>query len=384
MLHSAENGPLSPGSQVGQYKVIVQLGSGTYGDVYKVLDTDLGVPRALKVLKRSAGSHRVRLLREGRAMAKVEHPNVVRVIHTIDDGDVTGLVLEFIAGRSLAEMLDELDPTLLDPTSTAARAMIDLGEARRLGRGIISGVCAAHRGGFLHRDLKPENVLLATGPDGRRVPKVVDFGLAKELLTTSSGGSHTLPGTALGTPFYMSPEQWRNAKTVDERTDVWSLGALLYQLITGQVPFPGVTAVEVADRIRIGRYEDPAAVRPSLPRGMADAIRGALVVDRHRRIADCQALLETWTRTGQERTVVQVGPPSEQSTLLTSARDAQPTVVVSPRGHAAPPPVAPVPEPPFAALTLLVAGTIGVLSGMGFVVGYLLILAYRTLQGTFG
>lgn len=273
---------LSPGDIVAKrYTVEHEIGRGGMAVVYQVLHHQLGTPCALKVLTVSARSVRSRLLREGQVQAGLAHPNVVSVIDVVEIGDAPGLVMELVRGPSLEQLLSHSELTL--------------DQADDLADGIFSGMSAAHRAGLIHRDLKPANILCAITERGL-VPKVSDFGLAK-LIGDEAGANATTTrsGTTMGTPAYMSPEQIRSAKSVDRRADVFSLGAILYELVTRQRAFPGEDLLEIFNNVANGRYVPPAELRPDLPDRMELAIRGALEPDRERRIRDVATLRSIWS-----------------------------------------------------------------------------------------
>ena len=194
------------------------------GVVYAVRHIQLGAPYALKLLKITGDSRKVRairarLLTEGRIQASLRHRNIVTVTDTVLIDDQPGLVMEWVDGTNLDAFIEKRSPLPLDLIES-------------VGRSIIRGVRAAHAAGHLHRDLKPDNILIAD-EDGEWVPKVADFGLAKVLQDDGIAGASTVHGSVFGTPQYMSPEQAMDSKSVDERTDVFALGCILYELCTG-------------------------------------------------------------------------------------------------------------------------------------------------------
>jgi WD40 repeat protein len=263
---------LEPGTDLGRYTVDVRIGRGGMGTVYRVRHNELGSLHALKVLHRATGSIRDRLVREGRAQSRLRHPNVVPVTDVVDIGGAPGLILEYVDGPSLHERLRE--------------GKVPLDQADALAQDILHGVAAAHAAGIVHRDLKPGNVLLAPTGDGFQA-KVTDFGLARHV---DAGGDLTRSNAALGTPAYMSPEQVRDSATADVRSDVFSLGALLYELVSGKQAFAATSVAETFDRVRAGRYEPLVGV----PDRMREAIAAALQIDPARRPADGAALLARW------------------------------------------------------------------------------------------
>ncbi len=266
---------LQPGVVLDRYEVIDELGRGGMAVVYRVRHNTLGSVHALKILTLHGESIRDRLVQEGRVQAGLRHPNIVAVTDVIDVSGSPGLVMEYIDGPSLEAWLLDHKP--------------DLATAEQLFRGVLAGVRRAHRDGLVHRDLKPGNVLLESTEEGL-IPKVADFGLAKAL-EAGGGMNRTRTGIAMGTPAYMAPEQIRDAKNVDGRADIFTLGCILYALVVGQAPFEGPDVLSIFNSVCEGRYvsaRERVAVSPHLD----DAIQGCLQVDRDRRIPTCDALLE--------------------------------------------------------------------------------------------
>jgi serine/threonine protein kinase len=264
------------GATIDRYVVEGRLGEGGMGVVLRVRHQVLGTAHALKVLTLTSRGLQDRLRREGVIQAALAHPNVVRVSDVVDVGDGIGLILEYVDGPSLEDLLRERRPTLAEVDAIAT--------------GILAGVAAAHRAGVVHRDLKPANILLARAGDGF-VPKVADFGLAKAL---DGGASRTRTGATFGTPSYMSPEQTRDAKNLGPASDVWSLGAVLYELCTGHKAFDGVDVLETMRSVAAGAYAPPRSLAPELPRRMERAIVAALQVDPARRPRSVEALAALW------------------------------------------------------------------------------------------
>ena len=271
---------LATGAVVDRYTIEGLLGQGGMAVVYRARHNQLGTLHAVKVLQISTPSIRERLLLEGRVQAALRHVNIVAVTDVIDVGGNPGLVMELIQGLSLEQLLNKTPLTLE--------------QADELARGIIAGVGEAHRLGLIHRDLKPGNVMLQTTATGL-VPKVTDFGLAKLLSTPESGGSATRTGSTMGTPCFMAPEQIRDAKTADKRADIYSLGAILYELVTNRRAFEQADIIAIFNAVSKGDYPPPRSLVPNIPARMEAAIVGALKVDRDARIPDCETLLAIWT-----------------------------------------------------------------------------------------
>jgi serine/threonine-protein kinase len=264
----------------GKYEVLGPIGSGAMASVYKVRHTQLKSLYALKILDGAGARMQERLMREGRVQASLRHPNVVSVHDVLRVDGQPALLMEYVSGPSLSAYILANEPLAVD-------------EIDRLARGILRGVRAAHAAGHLHRDLKPANILLQP-LDGELVPKIADFGLVK-ILGDPDDPTQTRTGQLLGSPAYMSPEQTMSATLVDQRTDIWALGTVLYQLVTGRLAFPHRDLVTVFSMIRSGDFRDPRALRERIPQRMWNAILGAMTVDADRRIHDCDELLAVWS-----------------------------------------------------------------------------------------
>jgi len=243
---------LLPGKSLGPYTILELIGSGGMGEVYLAQDSRLGRRVALKLLPDHFVINEDRLRRfrqEARAASALNHPNII-TIHEIGEAETTHyIVTEFIEGETLRALL--------------IRNRIELARALDIATQTASALAAAHMAGIVHRDIKPENIMLRR--DG--YVKVLDFGIAKlmpEGVTPSMGMSfETSPGLIVGTAHYMSPEQAQGFK-VDERTDIWSLGVLLYEMLTGQLPFKGKTSSHTV--VSIVEQKVPPLVRgPEVP-----------------------------------------------------------------------------------------------------------------------
>ncbi|MGB3965568.1 MAG: serine/threonine-protein kinase, partial [Planctomycetota bacterium] len=207
---------------IGPFRLLRELGHGGQGAVHLAEDTRLGRQVALKVL-RAGGDHasRLRFVREAHAAARLHHPAIATVLETGTHDGVAWLAVQYVPGPSLAGRL--LDVGRL-PLREAAELVARMAEALEV----------AHRAGLVHRDVKPANVLL--GPDG---PVILDFGLAHD--RTRDEPTLTSPGDLCGTPAYMAPEQIAGRQTVDARIDVWALGVVLFECVTGSLPFAAPT-----------------------------------------------------------------------------------------------------------------------------------------------
>ena len=225
---------LTVGSQLGPYEILAPLGAGGMGEVYRARDPKLRRDVALKILQDGDADRRRRFTAEAHALAALNHPNVVTIYSVEDEGEIPFLVMELVQGRPLTRLVRD--------------GGLPIGELLTLALPIAEALVATHARGIVHRDLKPANVMLTD--DGR--VKVLDFGLAKAVALGDPGAIETAEatrfGTAVGTLVYMSPEQARG-EPIDARTDLFSLGVVLYELATGRRPFDGPTVGVVYDGI---------------------------------------------------------------------------------------------------------------------------------------
>lgn len=266
----AENQPLPVGMQIGNYVIESLIGSGGMAQVYRVRHAMLGTPHALKVLAahyRGFLEVRQRFLSEGQIAAQLDHRHVVQVTDAVATAEVAGLVMDLVEG-----------PTMESYVSTQPRPL-PLAQARELFLPVLDAMAEAHRRGIIHRDIKPANILLDMS-QGRPVPKVTDFGIAKVLRPDRAGGEKGLrdPTRAearMGTLSYMSPEQVRGARDVSAQSDIFSLGATLYEVCTGELAFDGDSEYEVMSSIVEGRLFRPERLAELDP-VLAQAIRKAL------------------------------------------------------------------------------------------------------------
>ncbi len=261
-MSSALPAPVAVGQVIaGKFRVERVLGVGGMGVVVAAHHLLLGRTVALKFLIKGASRSdeaAARFLREGRALALITSQNVARVLDvgSLPSGDPY-LVLEYLDGADLGDVLEKRGAL---PITEAVGYLLQVCEA----------VAEAHANGIVHRDLKPSNLYLVRGTDGLPLIKVLDFGISKsvELTEEAAGQYQTHTGALVGSPLYMSPEQIRNAKGVDERTDIWSLGIILHELLCGSPPFRGASvsgtlAAVAADPPRPARKD-----RPEVPQAL--------------------------------------------------------------------------------------------------------------------
>jgi putative nucleotidyltransferase with HDIG domain len=217
------------GTVVGAYRLVTEIGSGGMGTVYYAEHTVIGRRSAIKVLHPEIARDAKavsRFLTEARAANEIRHPNVVEITDIGQQGDLHYIVMSFLEGETLGERL-ERQPVMDEPSTI------------RIARQVASALGAAHEAGIVHRDLKPENIFLMNHPEFPDYVKVLDFGIAKLVHPDPEAAGRTGLGTAVGTPKYMSPEQCRGDGNLDHRSDIYSLGVVLYEMLTGGLPFPG-------------------------------------------------------------------------------------------------------------------------------------------------
>ena len=274
----------SAGARLGPYEILSPLGHGGMGEVYKARDSRLNRVVALKVLPDRAAldpERRDRFEREARAVAALNHPHIV-TIHSVETFEgVLLLTMELVEGRALSEVIP--------------KGGLALAEFLRIAIAVSDAVAAAHQKGITHRDLKPGNVIVGEREHDGRI-KVLDFGLAKLADASREPGATTMPaapstgeGRILGTAAYMSPEQ-AEGKPVDTRSDLFSLGAMFYEMATGQRPFTGDTSISIISSIVKDTPTPITELNPSLPRDLGRIVRRALAKDPERRYQSAKDL----------------------------------------------------------------------------------------------
>jgi len=264
--------------RIGPYRVLSKIGEGGMGVVYKAEDQRLERVVALKVIREFEGdaSRKRRFWQEARAAAQVAHPNACRIYDIAEEQDRLVLVMEFIEGESLARRLK--------------RGSLPAQEAGQIALALLSALEAFHKIGIVHRDLKPGNVVLSNGGT-----KLLDFGIAKHVPlnsneeTVATLGDATAPGIFLGTPRYASPEQFCG-KPVDARSDLFSMGAILFEMLTGQPAFQGESFGEIAHAVLHG--SPPALSGSPAIAAMGRTVHRALARDPQGRYSSAEAMAE--------------------------------------------------------------------------------------------
>ncbi len=261
------------GKTFGVYEVLEELGRGGMGVVYKAHEESLGRDVALKILPARLAAHEsvvARFQREARASASLSHPSITPVYAVGEHKGTHFIAMEFVRGPTLHQIIKGNGP-------------IEIGEALRIVKEVADALREAHRHGILHRDVKPANIMF----DHRRRVKVMDFGLAR---VSSETSQITGEGARLGTPAYMSPEQCEG-KPLDVRSDIYSLGVTLYQMLTNQTPFPGDDPRSVMFNITSGTFPNIEEKRPDLSQGVCQLLRNMVARDAVHRYESVRNLI---------------------------------------------------------------------------------------------
>ncbi len=262
-------------TQLGEFRLIKVLGSGGMGAVYKARQTSLDRDVALKVLPKHLVGNKTfveRFKREARLMAKLDHPNILHCYGSGEDHGFHFLAVEYGEAGSMQHWLNKL-------------GKLEVGDALHVVLACARALEYAHEQGLIHRDIKPDNILLTAGG----VVKLADLGLAKAI-TEDAGLTRT--GTAAGTPLYMSPEQARDVKRVDARSDIYSLGCMLYCFLAGRPPFQGETLVEINEAKEKGKYPPSRRFNPNVPERLDLYIDKMLAKQPEYRYATCTELIK--------------------------------------------------------------------------------------------
>ncbi|HEX5064322.1 MAG TPA: serine/threonine-protein kinase, partial [Kofleriaceae bacterium] len=277
-IPSSIDSDLEPGTVVGEYRVEGRLGQGAFGTVYKGVHPLIGKVVAIKVLARkySVDPEMVsRFVAEARAVNQIRNRHIIDIFSfgQLED-ERQYYVMEFLEGEPLDARLERV-------------GNLSIADALPILRAIAKALDAAHAKGITHRDLKAENVFLGTDSEGALFPKLLDFGIAK-LLSADDGIKHkTRTGIAVGTPYYMSPEQCRG-KDVDHRTDIYAFGVLMYRVLTGQYPFDADDPMSILMKHFNDDAPPPSTHLPDLPSTIDDVVLWMLAKDPADRPADCR------------------------------------------------------------------------------------------------
>jgi serine/threonine protein kinase len=263
---------------VGYYDLLEKIAEGGMGAIYKARHRETGQLVAIKIMPQHTANNQVLLKRfeqEFRAASRLNHPNIIRALDYGDTGSTPYLVMEFVDGESLGRKL-ERDGRL--PEADAIRLIAQ----------VAQGLHRAHKQGLIHRDVKPDNILLTS--DGQA--KLADLGLVKEI---DADLNLTRTGRGLGTPHFMAPEQFRDAKNADVRCDIYSLGATLYMMVTGELPFRSTGPLDAWMKKIQNELVPPRKAEPSLSERVDWAIRRAMSANPEMRPATCREFVEDLT-----------------------------------------------------------------------------------------
>ncbi|MFL5244575.1 MAG: serine/threonine-protein kinase [Gemmataceae bacterium] len=267
-----------PLQTIGNYDLLDKVAEGGMGSIYKGRNRETGQIVALKVMPSHMAGNAVLLKRfeqEFRAASLLDHPNIVRALDYGEAGSSPYLVMEFVDGESLGQKL-ERDGKM--PENEAIKIIAQ----------VAQGLHRAHKQGMIHRDVKPDNILVT--PDG--TAKLADLGLVKEV---EADLNLTRTGRGLGTPHFMAPEQFRNAKNADARCDIYSLGATLYMMVTGDLPFKSNGPLDAWMKKIHNEITAPGKVNPELSERVDWAIRRAMSADPEKRPVSCREFVEDLT-----------------------------------------------------------------------------------------
>lgn len=311
--------------ELGAYRLIERLGLGGMGEVWRAEDTLLLRQVAIKILPAQLASDpewKDRFVREARTIAQLNHPNIATIYAIGEEKESLFIAMELVEGESLATMIK--------------RGPMMPADAVRVAAHVADGLYEAHLKGIIHRDVKPENIIVSP-----RSVKVLDFGIAKQV-GGAADPSLTQGGIVLGTPHYMSPEQ-ALGKALDARSDIFSLGTVLYEMLSGQKPFLGDTVTEVMIKIVTTEPRDIAVAAFGITTQLADTVRRAMQKHADARFPTCDelrlALVESLKEDPTRKRQSQVPTITTQKKKETMTVDAPPTVVrppVQPEPAAAP------------------------------------------------
>ncbi len=331
------------GRRFGAYEVLEELGAGGMGRVYRATNVTLERVVALKTLAPIFSADEAfvqRFLKEARAAARLNHPNIVQIYDFGCEEGIYYLAMEYVDGPSLRALL--------------GHARLAERDAIVLVRHAVAALAVAHAAGIVHRDIKPDNLMLTARKDRL---KLVDLGIAKRM---DDDKGLTQTGQAVGTPQYISPEQIRGVKDIDARADIYSLGATLFQLVTGRAPYEGSSGALVMSMHLTHPLPDPRKFVPGLSEGICRVLRKMMAKDRNERYPDVLALDRDLYKLQLGQTPEPVEPSASGiETFVSTERGEPPVAARTPSARSAAPAPAepraearpPTPTPPASAPT---------------------------------
>jgi tRNA A-37 threonylcarbamoyl transferase component Bud32 len=267
----------------GKYRLLRLIGEGGMGAVYEAEHIRINRKVAIKVMLPEMTLDRTcrdRFLREAESASAIGHPNIIEVHDVgVEEDGTAFIVMELLRGRSLEEVIVE-------------QGVVEHSRAVAIAVQVLSALAEAHRKGIVHRDIKPDNIFIAIDGRTRQRIKVIDFGVAMFSESTGAPLGLTQPGTVLGTPYYLAPEQARGLKDLDHRIDIWSVGVVLYEMITGRRPFEGENYNEVMGKVLMEAHAPVALHAPDAPPGLIAVIDKALAKDRSERYQHASPMIE--------------------------------------------------------------------------------------------
>ncbi len=289
------------GQTLGGCRIERKLGQGGMGIVFKGHHEALDIPVAVKVLAQQFAEDRPaveRFVREARAAARLKHPNIVGVLNVGEEEGQHFIIMDYVEGQSLQAILN-------------ATGFMATGKALDIIRQMAEALKIAHKNRIVHRDIKPDNILM----DQEGVAKLADLGLAKR---TEGEAQLTQAGAALGTPYYISPEQVMDARSADHRSDMYSLGCTLFHMVCGKVPYQGSSFYEILDKHLHAAVPDPKDANPDVPDAIAALIRRMMAKDPDERYQTPEALLGDLDKAMAGTLSTAAGRPSRLAVWLAS------------------------------------------------------------------
>ncbi len=298
---------------LGNYRLIDRLGAGGMGEVWRAEDTRLMRQVAIKILSERIANDpewKARFLREARTIAQMNHPNIATIYSIEQEADKLFIAMELVEGESLGAVL--------------AKGALQPIEAVRIMRQVAEALAEAHDKGIVHRDVKPDNIIV-----GKRGVKVLDFGIAKQITSTSDTPTLTQAGLIVGTPFYMSPEQ-ALGRQVDARSDLFSLGVVLYEALAGKRPFEGEAVTETMMNIIMQEPVELATVAPKVPPSLVEIVNRALQKKPERRYGSAGEMVDALSRVDFKQAPAKPAPKPTKIDAPTVAMPSAPQPTQSP------------------------------------------------------